>query len=268
MNGTMMLEQQTPAQETPNANTGNSFPWAGQPDETACNYAFGHLVRNLPARMSIEGKLHAPTLMAAAGAIAGVSAQVSLLADAERLAKAQKEARLQEVTLKDGRVFLYGDALNEMLYSVREVDTARSRVWNMMVSAALQQGLERKDLPSVPDMFRHVSESFGTPMEGRPSVETKVQPIMPVRELLRLVGPVSFAALAGEIDPVTAKAAGACDRKSWVAISAQAAANMMLNAARIMPPKLALSIAMESAIYASKLRARVSEQPEAEQAQA
>ncbi len=256
MNGTTTLKPQTP-----DANKGNSFPWAGQPDETACNFAFGHLVRNLPARLSADGKLHAPTLMAAAGAVAGVCAQVSLLADPARMERARDEKRLQEVTLKDGRVFLYGDALNEMLYAVRDPGVARARVWNMMVSAALQKGLDRKDLPAIPDMFRHVSDSFGTMKEGRPSVADNAQPIMPVRDLLRLVGPVSFAALAGEVDPVSARTAGKCERTSWVAISAQAAANMLLNASRILPPKLALAIAMESAIYASKLRARTGARP-------
>lgn len=256
MNGTMTVNQ-----DKQDANTGNSFPWAGQPDETACNFAFGHLVRNLPARLSAEGKLHAPTMMAAAGAIAGVCAQVSLLADAARMEKARQEQRLQEVTLKDGRVFLYGDALNEMLYAVRDPDIARSRVWNMMVSVALQKGLDRKDLPSIPDMFRHVSDSFGTMQEGRPTVPDNAQPVMPVRDLLRLVGPVAFGALAGEVDPVSTQAAGKCERTSWVAISAQAAANVMLNTSRILPPQLGLTIAMESAIYASKLRARADVKP-------
>jgi hypothetical protein len=45
MNGTTELQQ-----AAPNANVGNTLPWAGQPDETACNYAFGLLLRNLPAR--------------------------------------------------------------------------------------------------------------------------------------------------------------------------------------------------------------------------
>ena len=65
MNGTTTLEKQAP-----NANTGNPFPWAGQADETACNYAFGSLIRNLPPRIALEGKLHAPTVMAAIGAVA------------------------------------------------------------------------------------------------------------------------------------------------------------------------------------------------------
>lgn len=251
MNGTTALEKQTP-----NANTGNPFPWAGQADETACNYAFGNLIRNLPLRTVLDGKVHAPTLMAAIGAVAGVSAQISLLADAEKMEKVTAEKKLAEVTLKsDGRIFLYGEGLNEMLYSVKDPVLARSRVWNMMVSAALSKGLDRKDLPNVPAMFKHVSDSFNTPKEGRPSVGENLQPVASVRDLLKLVGPVAFAALAGEITPAITQQTGLASRKSWVAITAQAAANMLLRSSSILPPAQALTIAMESAIYASKMRA-------------
>lgn len=249
MNGT------TFKQGAPNANTGNSFPWAGQPDETACNLAFGNLIQSLPARLTQDGKLHAPTLMAAVGAVAGVAAQVSLLADVERMEKARKEEKLLEVTLKDGRMFLYGDALNEMLYSVRDTTIARSRIWNMMVTAAVSKGLAEKDFPNVPAMFKHVSEGFGTDREGLPSTPANAQPIAKVRDLLMLVGPVAFAALSGEMNKSTTGETMRANRKSWVAITAQAAGNMVLNASRIMPPAVCLTIAMESAIYASKMRA-------------
>lgn len=239
---------------------GNNFPWAGQADEIACNLAFGNLIRQLPPRITQDGKLHAPTLMAAVGAVAGVCAQVSLMSDAERIQKAQKDEKILEAKLKDGRTFLFGDALNEMLYSVRDPVLARSRVWNMMVSAALSKGLKPEQIPNVPAMFKHVSESFGTDKEGRPSVAENAQPMLPVRELLKVVGPISFAALAGELDKPKTAEIGRANRKSWVAITAQAAGNMLLNASRIMPPELCLSVAMESAIYASKMRANAPEQ--------
>lgn len=257
MNGTTKL-----ATQKPDANTGNPFPWAGQADETACNYAFGNLVRNLPPRVAINGKIHTPTLLAAMGAVAGVAAQVSLLSDVEKMASATADKKIAEVTLKaDSRIFLYGDALNEMLYSKNDPALARSRVWNMMVAAALSKGLDRKDLPNVPAMFRHVSASFGTPQEGRPSVEAKYQPVASVRDLLILAGPVAFAALAGEIGSSITAAAGMANRKSWVAITAQAAANMILKSAGVMPPAQCLTVAMESAIYASKMRANAPAQP-------
>lgn len=256
----------TATQTTPNANTGNPFPWAGQPDETACNYAFGMLLKNLPAQVMVENKLHAPTLMAAIGAVAGVAAQVSLLSDVEKIQKATEEKKILEVKLKDGRTLMYGDALNEMLYSARDPELARSRVWNMMVSAAMSKGLDRTELPNVPEMFKHVSESFGTAQEGRPSTPANAQPIMAVRDLLRFVGPVSFAALAGEMQltGIVDTAPLRANRKSWVAITAQAGGHLLATAAKVMPPALCLTIAMESAIYASKLRANAQEPDETE----
>lgn len=259
MNGTTAMKT------TVDANRGNSFPWAGQADETACNYAFGMLIRNLPSRVMLENKLHAPTLMAAIGAVAGVAAQVSLLSDIEKMKAATEAKKLLEVKLKDGRTLMYGDALNDMLYSARDVKLARSRVWNMMVSAALSKGLARDQLPNVPDMFKHVSESFGTDKEGRPSTPANAQPIGSVRDLLGVVGPISFASLAGEIQPTTQVGGEQlrANRKSWVAITAQAAGNLLLTASQVMPPALCLTIAMESAIYASKLRANAQESDEA-----
>lgn len=236
---------------------GNSFPWAGQSDEIACTYAFGLILRTLPPRVALENKMHAPTLLAAAGAIAGVCAQVSLLADAERVTKARADDRLKTIALKDGRVLVYGDELNEMLYSVRDPEIARSRVWNMLVTAALQKGLDRSELPNVPAMFRHVNDSFGSVIEGLPSVAQNAQPVLPVRDLLKLVGPTTLEALAGDLPPALVKAGQAVrvSRLSWVAVTAQVAGNLLLTASRVMPPAMCLTIAMESAIYASKLSA-------------
>jgi hypothetical protein len=248
MNGTTLKEGMQ------QANAGNSFPWAGRPDETACNLAFGNLVRSLPPRITANDKLHAPTLMAAAGAVAGVAAQISLMADQARLQKAIDEKAIGEVKIKDGRTFMYGTALNEMLMTMTDPDVARSRVWNMLCTAAIQKGLDYKELPAPKDMFTHVSTTLGTLKEGRPSTPDNAQPIASVRDLLKLVGPGSFGALAGEHQPGMTASVGKADRTVWVAITAQAAGNMLLQAAKIMPPKLGLTIAMESAIYASKLR--------------
>lgn len=236
---------------------GNTFPWAGQSDEIACTFSFGLIMRNLPPRIALEKKTHAPTIMAAAGAIAGVCAQISLLADAELLEKARAEDRIKKVTLKDGRVLILGDALNEMLYSARDPEIARSRVWNMMVTAALEKGLDRRELPNVPAMFRHVNESLGSVVEGLPSVPQNAQPIMPVRDLLKRVGPMTLEALAGDLARALVKDGQdvRASRKSWVAITAQVAGNLLLTASRVMPPAMCLTIGMESAIYASKISA-------------
>lgn len=233
----------------------NYFPWAGQSDETACNFAFGLLMRNLPPRVAIDKtKMHAPTLMAAAGAISGICAQISLLADAEKMEEINAGKTLKEGSLKDGRIFLFGEPLNHMLYSPRDPIVARSRVWNMMVTAALEKGLKREEIPNVAVMFKHVNDSFGSVVEGMPSVPQNAQPAMSTPDLLKLVGPLALEALSGDVDAPAGQDIRA-NRKSWVAISAQMTGNLLMIATRVMPPALCLTVAMESAIYASKMRA-------------
>jgi hypothetical protein len=231
----------------------NKFPWAGQPDEIGCNFAFGHLMRNLPGRLATDGRLHAESLMAASGAIAGLTAQVALLADPPKLEKAKGAGQLLDATMKDGRTFLYGDAINEMLYT-NDIALARSRVWNCLVAGALSTGMSDHAIPDINEMFRHVTASLGTDREGFPSTPANHQPLMPVRDLLKLVAPVSFACLTGEIDPITDKNNFRAHEPSWVAITAQLAGNQLVAATQVLKPELCITIAMESAIYASKLR--------------
>ena len=59
----------------------NRFPWSGTPAFAECNFAFGHLVQNLPRRLTVDGRVHAETYISAVGAIAGYAAQRTLFAE-------------------------------------------------------------------------------------------------------------------------------------------------------------------------------------------
>ena len=52
----------------------SDFPWKDAPDVIACNLAFGDLVNDLPRRLTVEGRVHAETLLASIGAVAGLNA--------------------------------------------------------------------------------------------------------------------------------------------------------------------------------------------------
>ena len=186
-------------------------------------------------------------------AIAGLTAQISLFADHDRVHKASTAGQVLEAMTKDGRAFLYGDAINEMLFT-NDIAVARSRVWNCLVAAALSVGMSRETIPDLNEMFRHVTASLGGEREGYPSTPADHQPLMSAHELLRLVTPVSFACLTGEIDPITKKNNFRAAEPSWVAITAQFAGNQLAAATQVLTPQLCITIAMESAIYASKLR--------------
>jgi hypothetical protein len=56
------------------------FPWDGDASSIACNLAAGNLANSLAAWMEHDGRIHAETYVAAAGAIAGYAAQRSLMA--------------------------------------------------------------------------------------------------------------------------------------------------------------------------------------------
>lgn len=229
----------------------NALPWAGWPDEIGCNFALGHLVRNLPVALTVDGRLHAETLMCAAGAIAGMGAHASLMADPDlRKVQATPNAFVM-VGLNDGRQLLYGDAINAMLSS-SDRTVAACRVWNLLAGTAISHGLNPADVPSFEPMFAHVARNLGGPDEGMPS--TVNGPGASVARLLEVVGPMARTCLTGEISEITRNNGFAAAKTSWVAVTARAAASVLGQCAEVMDVKAALTMGFESAIYASKLQ--------------
>lgn len=225
------------------------YPWAGWPDQIGCNFALGHLVNNLPALLTVDGRLHADTLICAAGAIAGWAAQRSLVARAPQGSPGSTTAHI--VTTKDGRRFLYGDAINNMLVAP-DASQASNCVWNCMAGTAISAGLAGSRLPSVTDMFAQVSRTLGSPLEGLPSLPEN-RPSAPVAVLLQRVRPFALSCLTGEIDRITKANGFAAAETSWQAVTAWMAASILAKCVSIMKPEAALTLGMESAIYASKL---------------
>jgi len=228
------------------------LPWAGWPDEIGCNFAAGHLVRNLSQPLiGGDGRLHAETFMAAAGVLAGWGAQRSLLADPGTLSDAA--VQLHMVTLTDGRQMLYGDAINNRLMT-SDPEQATACVWNNLAGTAIGHGLAEADLPDVAALFRSVTERMGGPMEGMPSTPDDHRPAAPAGVLLERVLPVAMACLSGEISEVTKKQGFAASEASYQAVTAWTAAKVLAQCCSVMAPGLALVIGMESAIYGSKVR--------------
>jgi hypothetical protein len=92
------------------------FPWKGRLDDTACNFAFGDLVNNLPRRLTVNGRVHAETFITASGAIVGFAAQQALFS---QLNEAKDEATLSQikvVTTKASRKYYFGEPLNRTLF--------------------------------------------------------------------------------------------------------------------------------------------------------
>jgi hypothetical protein len=225
----------------------DGFPWERDPARVACNLAAGNLANNLAAFVAHDGQVHAETYVAAAGAIAGNAAQRSLMAQHG----ATLSPELQVLTTTAGERYLLGDPLNAMLFAQSEAD-ANGRVWPRAAGTAMRAGLPLAQLPNTDDMFRFIADNLGGPQEGCFSTGRQHQPLMPVRELLKLTWPPTERLLKGDVDEMHRRF-GPVPVKWWGAVTAYATARPILDVKDVLPPAVALTILMEAAIYASKL---------------
>jgi hypothetical protein len=222
----------------------DKFPWDGDPSYVACNLAVGNLANNLGSWVEHEGRVHAETYVATSGAIAGYAAQRSLR-------EQDSSAPMQVITTSSGEKYLFGDPLNGMLFAKIEGEAA-GRVWPRSASAAVSAGLPMSRIPGTDDMFRHVADSLGGPLEGRPSTGPDHQPIVPARQLLALHWPHVERLFNADFDD-THRRFGPVPPKWWCAVAAYATARPVIEVKDVLDPAISLTILMESAIYASKL---------------
>src|SRR5262249_15475191 len=106
------------------------LPWRGAPDDIACNFAVGDLILNLPRLLTVDGKIHAPTLLAASGAIAGYAAQQALLSELSTDPAALQRNGLQLVETATGNQYYFGDLLNARLLR-QGTESGAERLWSM-----------------------------------------------------------------------------------------------------------------------------------------
>jgi hypothetical protein len=225
----------------------NELPWKSAPDEVACNFALGHLVGNLPARLTVDGRIHAETYISAVGAIAGYAAQRTLFAQSPPV----MGVNINRVGTKSGEQYWFGDALNFMLVPKTEAEGNRC-VWSLATGGAVTAGLQTQQVPKLDAMFRYVASTIGGANEGKSSVPAKHQAQLPARDLLKAVWPLAIACFSGKI-PGTGREYGAAPVAWWSAIAAQASSRPVQNVKDVLPPDIALTLLMESAIYCSKL---------------
>lgn len=227
-------------------NVANELPWKDAPDAVACNFALGHLVNNLPGRVTVGGRIHAETYIAAVGAIAGYAAQRTLFA-----AGAGATADIKRVAAASGEQYWFGDSLNHMLVPATAAEGNRC-VWSLAAGGAVSAGIDAQRLPRLDAMFKHVASTIGGPNEGKSSVPAQHQAQLPVRDLLKAVWPVATTCFSGAL-PGASHAYGAAPVAWWSAIAAQAANRPIQNVKGVLPPGIALTLLMETAIYSSKL---------------
>jgi hypothetical protein len=223
------------------------LPWTNAQDAVACNFALGHLVGNLPRRLTISGGIHAETYISAVGAIAGYAAQRTLFAASPPV----MGANINRVSVKSGEQYWFGDSLNYMLVPRTEADASRC-VWPAAAGGAVGAGLLPQQLPKLDAMFKHVTSTIGGANEGKSSVPDRHQAQLRAGDLLKTVWPLALTCFSGKF-PDGKHDFGAAPVAWWSAIAARASGRPIQNVKGVLPPDIALTLLMESAIYCSKL---------------
>jgi hypothetical protein len=250
-----LFAKKAPASQGPSGRV-PGFPWAGAADEIAANLAMGDLVNNLPIKLTVGGRIHVETFLAAAGAIAGYAAQQALLADIGAGA-----GGLTTVTTQDGREFFFGDALNRALVAQSEAE-AGEKLWPLAVGGAVAAGLDPARAPPLDAIFAHVSGALGGEGEGLSSLPDH-QPQRPVGQVLRAVWPLALMCFAGQLSGRSLPQPMTVAQRWRPMIAARAAAAFIPQVKDVLAPADALTILMEAAVYASKLPpAAVAEGPD------
>lgn len=239
-----------PPGDAPRVTSAAQFPWADDPAYAAINFALGDLINNLPRRLTIDGRIHAETFVAASGAVAGYAAQRALFT---RLSETpgRLDAEIKIATAKNGDRFFFGDALNEALLGRSQAD-AGERLWPLAAGAAVTAGLKLEDLPSVDPFFAHVARTIGSAEEGDSSIAgRRLQ--APAKELLKAVWPLALMCFNSQLSGKVLQPPVVVPPRWRPVIAARAAAASIGKVAGVLPPREALTILMETAIYASKL---------------
>lgn len=232
-------------------------PWRDAPDGIAANFAVADLVNNLPGKLTVDGKIHAETLLGAIGAIAGYAAQRAVLS-AVKPEDITQENGFHMVQTTAGDLFLFGVPVDRALLPRSNGDA--DKLWPLAAGGAITAGLDPNGLPPVPPMFEHVAKMLGSPREGLPSLGT-TEFLLPLKELLKTVWPFALMCFEGQISGKALNPPIVVSQRWRPIIAAIAASRMIGETAHVLPPLAGLTIVMESAIYASKLMPSVVEAP-------
>jgi len=237
---------------------GGRFPWVGfggvaEPENAEsliCNLALCDIRNTLRAMLTMGGRLHIESYLAATGLLAGFAAQRALF---ERLSRLPAQRRLGQVvvaTTRAGDKFFFGDLLNDALIARCE-EEKRLKIWPLAFDAAISAGMRRSLAPRLETLFGYVAGGISRPFF--PSADPK--PAASAKPLLKLFWPLARQAFDGKLTAqrLPEEQPKVVNHHWRPVILSFVAVDCLLEAAKTMPPAKALAILMESAIYGSKV---------------
>jgi hypothetical protein len=232
----------------------DQLPWVPQ-SEIRGNLAIGNLRENMLRFLAVDRGVHAQTLLATMGALAGFAAQNAAL------------NRAAAATASDGQVpfpglFLLGATSAERWLSGDWINLQLTEpggvlpMWSFLAGAAVQAGARLQELADGHEIVRHVASTIGRANYGKLRAPEGHEPAFPPNELLRrswaLACQIFTHPLPAEMSE-TGRNEPPLDEAHWPIIVAIAASQFIPMTKDALDPRISFALALESAVISSKV---------------
>jgi hypothetical protein len=231
------------------------LPWMPQ-SEIRGNLAVGNLHENMLRFLAVERGVHAATLLAAMGALAGFAAQNAALNRAAAATASDGQVPLDGLVLVGGTSderCLAGNWIDVQLFN--EPGSVLP-VWGFLAGAAVQAGAPLQELADPREIARHVATTIGGADYGTLRAPAGHRPVLPPNELLRRSWPLACQIFAHPL-PADMSEAGRdeppLDEAHWPIIVAIATSQFIPMTKDTLDPRIAFALALESAVISSKV---------------
>ncbi len=145
-----------------------------------------------------------------------------------------------------------GDPLNNALLESPTGDRTRMGFWPLAAGGAVANGVAVENLPDLKGMFAHIASQLGSD-SVKLRVGTGGQPALPPGALLQHVWPLAEMCFSGKFPGATMEF-GNAPVMHRPAICGYIANQYIGMAKAALAPQTALTIAMEAAIFCSKIK--------------
>jgi hypothetical protein len=233
----------------------DQLPWQPQ-SEIRGNLAVGNLRENMLRFLAVEGGVHAQTLHATMGALAGFAAQNAALNQAAAATASDGQVPFDGLVLAggtSGERWLAGNWINVHLFN--EAGSVLP-VWGFIAGAAVQAGAPLQELADTHEIVRHVAATIGGTDYGKLRAPAGHQPSLPPNELLRRSWPLACQIFTHPLPadmPEAGRNEPPLDEAHWPIIVAIAASQFIPMTKDVLDPRIAFALALESAVISSKV---------------
>lgn len=211
------------------------------------------------ARMTVDGRIHAETLISAIGCVAGYSAQGAVFARMKADGIQLAPPAINTISTKNQQTYYFSDHLNLALVSDVNQEMNGIAFWPLVAGGAVAAGANLHNLESVESMFSHIASQIGSD-DFKLRVGKQGQPQFPPRELLKIVWPLAEKCLDGSVSEIASQS-GETKVNFWPIICGYVANNYVQQVKHVVDPAIAVCICMESAILCSKIPSATLDEP-------